>query len=116
MKIAAKRGAEFLMMHRLFRADHRKFKVINEGWLELGFPWFFYDILRGLSVVTKLGFTKDKRIDDALKIVLEKQNVEGKWILERTSSGRMHTSLGQKGKPNKWITLHTLKVIRRVYQ
>lgn len=116
MNVAAKRGAEFLLMHRLFRADHHEFRVIDEAWLELDFPWFFYDILRGLSVVTKLGFTKDRRIDDALKIVLEKQNAEGKWILERTPSGRMHTSLGQKGKPSRWITLHALKIIRRVYQ
>ena len=116
MMRAIESGAEFLLMHRLFKADHHGFKTIKKSWLKLGFPWFFYDILRGLSVVTKLGYTRDERLNDALGILLQKQNAEGKWILEDTPSGRMQTSLEQKGKPSKWITLHALKVIKRVYQ
>ena len=116
MAAAIRRGVEFLLMHRLFKADHHQFKVIREGWLEFSFPWFFYDILRGLSVVTKLGHTRDERIDDALEILLGKQNQDGKWILESTPSGRMQTDLEQKGKPSKWITLNALRVMKRVYK
>jgi len=115
METAIERGLEFLLMHRLFKANHHQFRVINKAWLKLGFPWFFYDILRGLSVVTKLGYIKDERIGEALEILIRKQDVEGKWILERTPSGRMHTSLEQKGKPSKWVTLHALKVLKRVW-
>ena len=115
MQTAIERGVEFLLMHRLFKADHHQFRVINKVWLKLSFPWFFYDILRGLSVVTKLGYARDERVDDALDILLRKQNAEGKWMLERTPSGRMHTTLEQKGKPSKWITLHALKVLNRVW-
>ena len=116
MKDVIERGAEFLLMHRLFKADHHQFQVINNAWLKFSFPWFFYDILRGLSVVTRLGYVWDERIEDALKILLQKQNADGKWILERTPAGRMHTNLEQKGKSSKWITLRALKVIKRVYQ
>ena len=116
MEAAVERGVEFLLMHRLFKADHHGFKVIKESWLKFGFPQFFYDILRGLSVVTKLGYAGDERIDDALKILLQKQNDEGRWILESTPSGRMQTNLEQKGKPSKWVTLNALRVLRRVYQ
>jgi hypothetical protein len=116
MKSAIERGAEFLLMHRLFKADHHQFRVIKKSWLKLGFPWFFYDILRGLSVVTKLGYSLDERIDDALEILLQKQNSDGKWILESTPSSRMQTNLEPRGKPSKWITLHALKVIKRIYQ
>lgn len=116
METAIEKGVEFLLMHRLFKADHHGFRVIKEAWLKLSFPWFFYSILRGLSVVTKLGYAKDRRIDDALEILLRKQNPEGKWILESTPSGRMQTDLEQEGKPSKWITLNALRVIRRVYQ
>ena len=116
MMKAMERGVELLLVHRLFKADHHGFRTIKKGWLKLGFPWFFYDILRGLSVVTKLGYTHDERLNDALEILLQKQNTEGKWILEDTPSGRMQTSLEQKGKPSKWITLHALKVIKRAYQ
>lgn len=116
MITAIEKGVEFLLMHRLYKADHHGYRTINKSWLKLGFPWFFYDILRGLSVVTKLGYTRDERINDALEILLQKQNAEGKWILEDTPSGRMHTNLEPKGKPSKWITLQALKVIKRVYQ
>lgn len=57
-KAAVETGVEFLLMHRLFKADHHEFKVINNRWLNLTFPCFSYDILRGLSVVTKLGYTR----------------------------------------------------------
>jgi len=116
IEAAIEKGVEFLLMHRLFKADHHQFRVINSKWLNLGFPWFFYDILRGLSVVTRLGYSGDERLKDAFDILLQKQIKNGKWLLERTPSGRTHTNLEQKGKPSKWITLHALKVIRRVCQ
>ena len=116
IRAAIDRGVEFLLMHRLFKADHHQFRIIKKTWLTFGFPWFFYDILRGLSVVTNLGYSHDERIKDALDILLKKQRQDGKWILENTPSGRMQTSLEPKGKPSKWITLHALKVIKTVYQ
>jgi len=116
IETAVERGMEFLLMHRLFKADHHQFRVIKTAWLKLGFPWFFYDILRGLSVATKLGYSLDERIDDALENLLQKQNSDGKWILESTPSSRMQTNLEPKGKPSKWITLHALKVIKRIRQ
>lgn len=116
IETAIARGVEFLLMHRLFKADHHQFKVINDNWLKFGFPWFFYDILRVLSVVTKLGYIGDERVEDAFNILLQKQNQDGKWLLERTPSGRMQTNLEPKGKPSKWITLHALKVIKGMHQ
>jgi hypothetical protein len=109
-----RRGAEFLLMHRLFMADHHDFKVIKESWLRFGFPQFFYDILRGLSVVTELGYAADSRIDDALEILLRKQNNDGSWNLESSPVGRMQTTLGRNGTPSKWITLYALRVVRSV--
>jgi hypothetical protein len=103
-------------MHRLFKADHHEFRTINASWLKFGFPWFFYDILRGLSVVTKLGYTRDERLNEALEILVQKQNAEEKWNLEYTPSGRMHSDLERKGEPSKWITLLALKVLKRIYQ
>jgi len=114
MEAAIDKGVEFLLMHRLFKADHHQYMVINRNWLNLSFPWFFYDILRGLSVVTKLGYTRDTRMTDALEVLLQKQDSDGRWVLESTPTGRMHATLEQKGRPSKWITLHALKVIRRV--
>ena len=115
MKEAIRKGAEFLLMHRLFKADHHGYKVINNNWLKLGFPWFSsYNILRGLDVLTKLGYTKDERLRDAVEILLQKQQADGTWILESTPTGRMQTNIEAKGKPSKWITLIALRVLKRL--
>jgi hypothetical protein len=116
MKKAMKLGAEFLLMHRLFKSDHHDFKTINNQWLLLTFPQFFYDILRGLSVVTKLGYATDPRIDDALASIMSKRLSTGEWPIERTHSGAKHAITERKGLPSKWITLEVLRVIKRIVQ
>lgn len=103
---AAARGAEFLLMHRLYRADHHDFRTINPGWLLLSFPWFYrYHILRGLWVLVRLG-VRDERMEDALAVLQEKQTPEGTWRLEATPYGRMQANLEEKGEPSKWLTLY----------
>ncbi len=115
MKQTIKRGAEFLLMHRLFKADHHDFKVIRESWLRLSFPWFYsYNILRGLDILTKLGYVKDERLLDAIEIVLQKQTKDGRWILENTPTNRMHANIETRGKPSRWITLIALRTMKRL--
>jgi len=115
MKHAIEHGAEFLLMHRLHRADHHSFKVINRNWLRLSFPWFYgYDILRGLSVLTKLGYIHDDRLTDALNVVIQKRRPDGTWVLEASPTGRMHVNVEAVGKPSKWITLNALRVLKRL--
>jgi hypothetical protein len=116
MEKAIERGAEFLLMHRLFKANHHNYKVINHSWLKLGFPWFYgYNILRGLDILTRLGYVKDEHLNDAVEILLQKRQNNGEWILESTPIGRMQTNIEAKGKPSKWITLIALRVLKRLY-
>jgi hypothetical protein len=106
VKTAIDRAAEFLLMHRLYKADHHNFQVINPRWLKLSFPWFYgYDVLRGLWVLTKLG-VRDARMADAIAVLQEKCTPEGKWILESTPTGRMQADLEKKGQPSRWLTLY----------
>jgi len=115
MKKAAERGAEFVLMHRLFKADHHSFRVINQSWLKLSFPWFYsYNLLRGLTVLTKLGYVDDERLVDALELLLKKRSPDGTWLLENAPTGRMHANIETAGKPSKWITLNALKVLKRL--
>ncbi len=114
-KVAVEKGAEFLLMHRLFKADHHGYKTINSAWLVLSFPWFYgYNILRGLDVLTKLGYVSDERLEDAVELLLQKQQRDGTWLLENTPTGRMQTNIEKKGKPSKWITLISLRVLKRL--
>jgi hypothetical protein len=115
MKKTIEKGAEFLLMHRLFKADHHSYKVINDSWLKFSFPWFYgYNILRGLDVLTKLGYLEDERLNDAVEILLQKRQSNGTWILESAPIGRMQTNIEAKGKPSKWITLIALRVLKRL--
>jgi len=113
MEETIKRGAEFMLMHRLFKADHHDYKVINKAWLNLSFPWFYgYNILRGLDVLTKLGIVEDDRLKDAVDVLLQKRQKDGTWILENAPIGRMQANIEAKGKPSKWITLIALRVLK----
>jgi hypothetical protein len=113
MREAAARGAEFLLMHRLYRSDHHHWRVINPNWLQLSFPWFWgYSVLRGLWVLTRLGYG-DERMEDALTVLREKQTVEGRWLLESTPYGRMQVSLEKKGQASKWVTMYALWVLQK---
>lgn len=114
MNVAISRGAEFLLIHRLFKADHHNYGIVNQTWLRLSFPWFGYNILRGLDVLTKLDYVKDHRADDAAEIILQKRQNNGAWILEDSPVGRMQTNVETKGQPSKWITLIALRVLKRL--
>ncbi len=117
VKRAIERGAEFLLMHRLYMADHHRFRVINRQWLRFGFPWFYgYDALRGLSVLTKLGYVNDDRMVDAVKLLIQKRKSDGRWLLDASPTGRMQANIEPVGKPSKWITLHALKVLTRLHE
>jgi hypothetical protein len=115
MNETIEKGAEFLLMHHMFKADHHGYKVINQSWLKLSFPWFYgYNILRGLDVLTKLGYVSDERLNDAVEILLQKRQSNGTWILESAPIGRMQTNIEAKGKPSKWITLIALRALKRL--
>ncbi len=115
MRQTIERAAEFLLMHRLFKADHHGYAVINRFWLRLGFPWFAgYNVLRGLDVLTRLGYVADERLSDAVEVLLQKRLKDGTWSLESTPTGRMHTNIEARGKPSKWITLIALRTLKRL--
>jgi hypothetical protein len=72
------------------------------------------DILEILDILTRLGYN-DERMQDAIDIVISKQNSNGKWNLERTFNGRFQVDIERKNKPSKWITINALKVLKRIY-
>jgi len=115
VKETIEKGAEFLLMHRLFKADHHNYTIINKCWLTLSFPWFYgYNILRGLDVLTKLGYVNDERLSDTVEVLLQKRQGDGKWILENAPVGRTQANIEAKGKPSKWITLIALRTLKRL--
>lgn len=142
MKRTIERGAEFLLMHRLYKADHHEWMPLNRTITTLHFPmYYYYDVLHGLRILTKLGYGDDERTRDAAYLIMSKKRPDGKWVLESDwfndpgsttrwltpkagtkSSGAADpwgTSLDgwQKfalepvGKPSKWVTLNCFRAL-----
>ncbi|MGZ7116215.1 MAG: nitrogen fixation protein NifH [Methanobacterium sp.] len=108
------KGAEHMLNHHI----HKRSQPPVSGrfkWLEFSFPLMWnIDALEVLGLLTKLGY-KDERMQEAMDIMISKQNNEGKWTLENTFNGRFQVSIERKGKPSKWITLNALRVLKDFY-
>lgn len=109
------RGVEYMLKHHIYKRSHNLSKVSKPGWLRLGFPLMYQtDVLEILGILTSLGY-KDSRMQEAVDLVLSKQDENGRWTLENTFNGRFQTSIEQKGNSSKWVTLNALKSLKNFY-
>ena len=108
-------GAEYLLKHHVYKRSHDLTRVSKAEWLRFGFPLMWNtDVLEILGILTRLGY-RDSRMEEALNLVVSKQDDQGRWKLENTFNGRFHVDIEQKGKPSKWITLNALKALKGFY-
>jgi hypothetical protein len=106
------RGAEYFLLHHVYKRSHSLDKVCKPGWQEFGFPLMYQtDALEILSVLTELGY-HDSRMQEAIDLLLSKQDNQGRWILQTTFNGRFLVNIEAKEKPSKWITLKALRVLK----
>jgi len=108
-------GAEFLLKHHVYKRSHDLAKVSKPGWLRFGFPLMYQtDALEILGILTRLG-CRDERMQEAVDLMVSKQDAAGRWALENTFNGKMLVDIEVKGKPSKWITVNALRVLKRTY-
>ena len=113
IKKTINQAVEYLLIHHIYKRSHDLSKKSKPGWLRLGFPLMYQtDILEILDILTKIGI-KDERMQDAVDIVVSKQDDQGRWTLENTFNGRFITNIETKGKPSKWITLNAIRVLKK---
>lgn len=113
---ALDRGVEYLLKHHIYKRSHNLNKVSKPGWLRFGFPLMYQtDVLEILGILTNLG-CKDERMQEAVDLVLSKQDNKGVWKLENTFNGRFQTSIEQKGASSKWVTLNASKALKTFYE
>jgi hypothetical protein len=85
------------------------------NWWKFGFPSFYVsDILQIAEALTRLGYGKDSRLANTLKLIREKQDSAGRWALEYDYAGKTWVDFGPKKQPNKWVTLRALRVLSMV--
>ena len=117
------RGAEFYLERKLFEEGRR-----YAPWFRFHYPnHYYYDILVGLDLMTGLGYADDKRLAPALRILNDKRQSDGTWLLDKVhpdiAPGARYNvdvkkvkpfALEKPGEPSKWITLNALRVLKRV--
>ncbi len=114
VKNTIEQGVEYLLKHHIHKRSHNLRRVSKSDWLKFGFPLMYQtDVLEILGILTKLGYS-DNRMQEAIDLVISKQDEQGKWKLENTYNHRFHTNIEQKGKASKWVTFHALRVLKRL--
>jgi hypothetical protein len=118
MQAAIKQGVDFLLSHDPAVADYPfgMGKKPNASWFRFGYPvGFISDVLQNLEVLAALGQAGNPKLANALELVINKQNEQGRWLLEHTYNGKMWVDIEKKGQPSKWVTLRALRVLKAVY-
>ncbi len=107
-------AAEFLLIHRIYKRSHDLSHTSKPGWLKFSFPLMYQtDVLEILDILTQLGIA-DNRMNDAVTIILAKQDEMGRWRTENTSnSDRLLIPIGQKNEQSKWLTLRAMRILKR---
>lgn len=112
---AKMRACEFLLTHRLLRADHHDWKFIRPEWAQLHSPWMVgYSLLRSLRVITRAGILDDPRMNEGIQILRSKRHRNGRWRREVPWPSNAYSSFGRAGRDDKWITLTALMVLKAV--
>ena len=83
------------------------------NWWKFGFPVFYVtDLLQVVEALTGLGYGNDPRLAKAMKIISEKQDARGRWLLEYDYTDKTWVNFGAKQQSNKWVTLRALRVLK----
>jgi hypothetical protein len=118
VKESADRVAELFLEHRLFRALQTG-DPIDPGWLVAHYPpYWHYDVLQALLILSRMGWLADPRAADALDVLVGSRRGDGYWHAGAAwwrapgSSGSNVEVVdwGRRG-PNEMITLNALRVL-----
>jgi hypothetical protein len=112
VKLTIARGAEFLLIHHLYKRSSNLSQVGNKRWLNLNFPRMYNtDYLEMLNILVRLGYC-DERMQDAAVLLISGQDKDGRWHMGKSYNSRLLVSVEKDGKPSKWLTLQALSVLK----
>ncbi len=115
IELAIQRGVDFLFSTDPATAGYPTglSDKPSGNWWKFGFPVFYVtDLLQNVEALVGLGYGNDPRLTNALTIVREKQDIQGRWALEYDYSGKTWIDWGIKNQPNKWVTYRALRVLK----
>jgi hypothetical protein len=83
------------------------------NWWKFGFPVFYItDLLQNVEALVRLGYGNDPRLANALALIREKQDGDGRWPMEYSYTGKTWIDFGEKKQANKWVTLRAARVLK----
>ncbi len=102
---AVERGAEFFLKRCLIHEGRP-----SRTWATLHYPWhYIYDYLVGLDFMTRLGYGRDNRMQEAFSMLLSARRPDGEWNL---NGNNRYPYLEKAGKPSKMITFLALRALK----
>ncbi len=109
---ALEAAREFLLQHHLYQS-HRTRQPADPAMTRMHFPprWH-YDFLRGLDYFQSVKAPLDERLQEALKLLKNKQGSDGRWVLNTPWPGVVYFQLEATGQPSRWNTLRALRVLK----
>lgn len=114
---AIQRGVDFLLGIDPAEATYPTgySKKPSGNWWKFGFPVFYVtDLLQNVETLVRLGIGEDPRLSNALNLIREKQDENGRWALEYDYAGKTWVAFGEKKQPNKWVTLRAAWVLKNI--
>ena len=115
---AASRAAGLFLDHRLFRSLGSG-QVIHRAWLAPHYPpYWHYDILQALLVLSRMGRAGDPRAGDALDELQRRRLPDGRWqpggCWWKPPGSTVTPEVVDWGRsgPNEMITLNALRVLK----
>jgi len=109
---ARQRAQDYILERRLLRRSSTG-EIIDPMWTRFAYPpLWHYDVLRALDYLRAAGAPPDSRVEEAVAIVLERRQADGRWLLDARHRDTLHEDPdGPVGAPNRWITLRALRVL-----
>jgi hypothetical protein len=85
-----------------FEGEHKR-------WLTFGVPRA-WDILSALKALAAHGYARDSRFVPLIKLVLNRQDDQGRWLCGSVSRT---WPLEKRNQPSKWVTLDALRLLKK---
>jgi hypothetical protein len=117
---AAERAEDFFLRHRLFRSEHSG-RIADREFIKLHYPpYWHYDILQAMLVLSRRQSLDDQRCGEALDLLESKRRPDGTWEPQgyrywlRQGSERVNGDVVDWGRdgPNEMLTLNALRVLK----
>ena len=110
---ARRRGEEYLLKRSLLRRLSTR-EIANPAFLKFAFPpRYHYDVLRALDYFRQAGVQPDARVGDALHVVENGRQADGRWLLDDAHDEALAFPFDESvGEPSRWNTLRALRVLR----